>query len=150
MKRLLAITLLLMWAAPRTGAQAPKSGPEQELIALENSWSQASVKRDGAVLPRFYAEEYIFTDEDGVVSTKTKEIANITGGVFKLNSYKFENMAVHVYGEVAIVTGQNTIKGTWEDIERDISGPYRFTDVFVRRDGRWQCVASQASRIAAK
>jgi ketosteroid isomerase-like protein len=55
-----------------------------------------------------------------------------------------------VYGEVAVVTGKNTIKGTWEDIERDISGPYRFTDVFVRRDGRWQCVASQASRIAGK
>jgi ketosteroid isomerase-like protein len=150
MKRLLAVALLLMWAAPRSGAQAPKGGPEQELIALENSWSQASVKRDGAALPRFYADEYIFTDEDGVVSNKTKEIANITGGVFKLNSFKFENIAVHVYGEVAVVTGKNTIKGTWEDIERDISGPYRFTDVFVRRDGRWQCVASQASRIAGK
>src|SRR5262249_42566689 len=92
MKRLLAIALLLVWAAPRSGAQAPKSGPEQELIAIENKWSQASVKRDGAALPRFYADEYIFTDEDGVVSNKTREIANITGGVFKLNSYKFENM----------------------------------------------------------
>ena len=150
MKRLLVIALLLVWAAPRSGAQAPKSGPEQELIALENNWSQASVKRDGAVLPRFYADEYIFTNEDGVVTNKAKEIANITGGTFKLNAYKFENMAVRVYGNVAVVTGQNTIKGTWEDIERDISGPYRFTDVFVKREGRWQCVASQASRIAEK
>ena len=35
----------------------------------------------------------------------------------------------------------------WEDLQRDMNGTYRFTDVFVRRDGRWQCVASQASRL---
>jgi ketosteroid isomerase-like protein len=150
MKRLLVVALLLIWAAPRSGAQAPKGGAEQELIALENAWSQASVTRDKAALPRFYADEYIFTDPDGVVSDKAKEIANITGGMFKLNSFKFDHMAVHIYGDVAVVTGQNTIKGTWEDIERDTNGPYRFTDVFVMRDGRWQCVASQASRVTGK
>ena len=64
--------------------------------------------------------------------------------------FKFDDMKVHVYGNVAVVTGRNTIKGVWEDIEHDISGPYRFTDVFVKRDGRWQCVASQSSRIDLK
>lgn len=66
-----------------------------------------------------------------------------------VTAFKFSDMKVHVYGDVAVVTGQNTIKGTWEDIPRNISGPYRFTDVFVKRAGRWQCVASQSSRITA-
>jgi len=149
MKRLSVFALMMALAVPRSWAQAP-SGAEQELIALENDWSQASVKRDGTALQRFYADEYLFTDQDGVVSNKTKEISNITGGMFQLISYKFEDMRVHVYGDVAVVTGRNTIKGTWEDIKRDISGPYRFTDVFVKRNGRWQCVASQASRITGK
>jgi ketosteroid isomerase-like protein len=149
-KIFLAVLLILASVAPRSwAAQAP--GPsEQELIALENDWSQAAVKRDGAALQRFYADEYIFTDENGVVSNKTQEILNLTNGIFRLTSYKFEDVKVRVYGDVAVVTGRNTIKGIWEDVKRDISGPYRFTDVFVKRNGRWQCVASQSSAVAAK
>jgi ketosteroid isomerase-like protein len=149
MKILSVVILMVVSVAPRSWAQAPKPS-EQELIALENDWSQAAVKRDGTALQRFYADEYIFTDENGVVSNKTKEILNLTNGIFRLTSYKFEDVKVRVYGDVAVVTGQNTIKGIWEDVKRDISGPYRFTDVFVRRNGRWQCVASQSSAVAAR
>ena len=150
MKILTGFMLMMALAAPRGwAAQAPAS-TERELTKLENDWSQAAVKRDGAALQRFYADEYIFTDENGVVSGKTKEIADISTGMFRLTSYKFEDMKVHVYGDVAVVTGRNTIKGTWEDIKRDISGPYRFTDVFVKRNGQWQCVASQSSQITGK
>ena len=143
----MAVAVALM-VAP-AAAQTPVN-PEQELIKLESDWSQASIKRDGASLQQFYSDEYLFTDADGVTSTKSKEIANLTSGMFRLTAYKFEDVKVHVYGDVAVVTGRNTIKGVWEDIKRDVSGPYRFTDVFVRRNGRWQCVASQSSRVTEK
>lgn len=149
MKILSGLVLTMALAVPQSWAEAPKA-PEQELIKLENDWSQAAVKRDRAALPRFYADEYIFTDEDGAVSDKAKDIADISSGAFRLTSYKFEDLKVHIYGDVAVVTGRNTITGIWEQIERDISGPYRFTDVFVKRNGRWQCVASQASRITER
>ena len=126
---------------------AAQTTPEQELLKLENDWSQASMKRDATALARFYADEYIFTDADGVVTNKAKELKNLTSGAFRLKSYKFDDVKVRKYGDIAIVTGRNTITGVWEDINRDISGPYRFTDIFVKRDGRWQCVASQSSRI---
>ena len=152
MKTVAGITLAVVLAASAVAAGAGQvpAGPEQALVTLENDWSQASIKRDGAKLQQFYADEYVFTDADGMTSTKAKEIANLTSGAFRLTAYKFEDVKVRVYGEVAVVTGRNNIKGTWEDIERDISGPYRFTDVFVRRNGRWQCVASQSSRITEK
>jgi ketosteroid isomerase-like protein len=149
MKRIAMITLAMTLATAAGAGQTP-IGPEQALVKLENDWSQASIKRDGVTLQQFYADEYLFTDADGVISTKAKEIANLTSGAFRLTAYKFEDVKVHLYGEVAVVTGRNTIKGVWEDIERDVSGPYRFTDVFVRRNGRWQCVASQSSRITEK
>ena len=131
-----------------TSAQAPSV--TQDLQKLENDWSQASMRRDAAALRGFYADEYQFTDADGVVTGKAKELDNLTNGAFRLTAYKFDDLKVRAYGDVAVVTGQNTIKGVWEDIHRDISGPYRFTDVFVKRDGRWQCVASQSSRITEK
>jgi ketosteroid isomerase-like protein len=140
-----AVALMGTLAAAQTPANS-----EQELVKVENDWSQASMKRDGAALQRFYADDYQFTDADGVTSTKAKEITNLTSGAFRLTAYKFEDMKVRVYGDVAVVTGRNTIKGVWEDIKRDISGPYRFTDVFVRRNGSWQCVTSQSSRVTEK
>jgi ketosteroid isomerase-like protein len=149
MRVLTGLAILMMLVVPRSWAQAPNPS-EQELITLENDWSQAAVKRDGTALQRFYADEYIFTDEDGVISNKAKEMANITSGEFRLTSFKFEDLKVHLYSDVAVVTGQNTIKGMWAAINSDVSGPYRFTDVFVKRGGRWQCVASQSSRIAQK
>ena len=57
-------------------------------------------------------------------------------------------MKVHVYGDTAVVTGLNTIKSTLNG--KDTSGAYRFTDVFVKRDSRWQVVATQASSVQKK
>ena len=149
MKALSGLAVVLALTAVPGTAPTP-TGSEQELLKVEHAWSQAVVNRDGAALQRFYAEEYVFTDADGIVTNKSQEMKNITSGSFRLSSYKFDDVRVRVYGEVAVVVGQNTIKGGWEDITRDVSGPYRFTDVFVSREGRWQCVASQASRIAEK
>jgi ketosteroid isomerase-like protein len=149
MKILSGVVLMMALAVPGGWAQTPNTS-EQELTRLENDWSQAVVRRDGTALQRFYADEYIFTDEKGVVWNKAKEIADISSGAFRLTSYKFDDLKVHNYGDVAVVTGRNTIKGLWENVKRDISGPYRFTDVFVKRAGRWQCVASQSSRITER
>jgi ketosteroid isomerase-like protein len=114
-------------ALPRSWAQTQPTSPEQTVIALETSWSQAAIARDRAVLDRFYADEYVFTNEDGVTTNKAKEIANITSGTFRLTAFKFNDLKVHVYGDVAVVT-----------------------DVFVKRNSRWQCVASQSSRITPR
>jgi ketosteroid isomerase-like protein len=146
MKTFASFLLMTVLGAPAAWAQAP-AGPEQALLTVETEWSQAAVNRDRAKLDRFYADEYVFTNEDGVTSNKAKEIANITSGTFRLISFKFSDLKVHIYGDVALVTGQNNITGRWEDIAKDVSGPYRFTDVFVKRGGSWQCVASQSSRI---
>jgi ketosteroid isomerase-like protein len=146
MKRFASLLLMSVLGTPGAWAQTP-AGPEQALLNVETAWSQAAVNRDRARLEPFYADEYIFTNEDGLASNKAKEIADITSGTFRLTSFRFSDLKVHLYGAVALVTGQNTITGRWEDIGKDISGPYRFTDVFVKRSGRWQCVASQSSRV---
>src|SRR5437773_6288883 len=108
MKILYGLAIMLAMVVPQSQAQTRTVG-EQELINLENAWSQAAVNRDSAALQHFYAKEYIFTDADGAVTTKDQELANITGGVFKLTAYNFEDMNVHVYGNFAVVTGRNTI-----------------------------------------
>ena len=47
-------------------------------------------------------------------------------------------------GEAAIKNGKYKDPNTKKTI--DISGEYRFLDVYARRNGKWQVVASQATK----
>jgi len=59
-----------------------------------------------------------------------------------------DEMKVRVYGDTAVVTGQSTVKGIFKT--QDISGKYRWTDVFVKRDGKWQIVNAQLTPVQAQ
>ena len=58
------------------------------------------------------------------------------------------DVKVRLYGDTAVVTGLGTRSGTRSGVafkDRKV----RWTDTFVKRDGRWQCVASQGTIVAA-
>jgi ketosteroid isomerase-like protein len=150
MKSIYGVAVMLLLAGHHTEAQTLNAA-EQEVLKVENDWNQALVKRDTASLQQFYADEYLYTDPDGLVWDKAKDLANLTSGsAARLSAYKLDDTRVRMYGDVAVVTGRNTIKGVFERVYSDVSGAYRFTDVFVKRNGRWQCIASQASRIVER
>ena len=144
---LIAMMIAVLIGVMQVFPQA-QSAAQQELIKLENAWSEAVVKQDAAALERLYASEYLSTDPEGATFNKTQDIANVKTGAFKMTAYKLEDLKVNIYGETAVVTGRNTIKATYQG--KDVSGAYRFTDVFVKRSGQWQCVATQGSLVAKK
>lgn len=145
MKRILAAAVLAMLVAPAARAQAP-SAAEQELIKLENAWSTAWQKRDVAALDRLCAAEYLSTDSDGKTTTKAQDLQDVKDPTTTLTSFKLENLKVHIYSDAfAVVTGSNTEQATFKG--KDDSGTFMFTDVFVKRDGRWQVVATQSSKV---
>ena len=118
---------------------------QQALLGLERQWWDAIVRRDQAFSERIVADDYTFTDPTGAVHDRQADIENARSGAVVIESAQLDDLSVRVYGETAVVTARNTVKG--RAMGQDISGPYRFLDVFVRRDGRWQCVASQMTRI---
>jgi ketosteroid isomerase-like protein len=126
-------------------AQAPGAA-EKELIDLENHWGEVTVKSDVPALERLYSDEYLAIDPAGAIFTKAQDIANVKSGNFKLATFKLDDVKVKIHGEMGVVTGRNTIKATY--MGKDISGAYRFTDVFVKRAGRWQVLSTQGTAIA--
>ena len=110
MKHISIVVVAALLYAPVGRAQSANA-VEQELIKVENGWSDAVVKRDGPALQRLYADEYLYTDSDGVVRSKSQDIADITSGRAKIASFALDDLKVHVYGETAVVTGRNTLKG---------------------------------------
>jgi ketosteroid isomerase-like protein len=121
---------------------------EQTLLQLERDWEQANAKNDVAALERILAPEYVSTDSDGRLTTRAEGLARRKSGQVKFTAFTQDDYQTHVIGDAAIVTGRSTIKGTRDG--KDWSGQERWTDVFVRRNGRWQAVATHSSRIAAR
>ena len=153
MKRFPWLSLVIFACLSFAAAQSNKNSEQQpgkteaELMQLERDIGDANVRRDKAFFERVEADEFVFTDSGGGVTTKAKDVASLDkpAGEFKLVSYVVEDMHVRVYGKTAVVTGRTTT--TLRGKDREVVNRSRFTDVFVKRDGRWQLVAGHSSRI---
>ena len=69
----------------------------------------------------------------------------MSSGDLKFQSIVVSDLTIHVYGKTAVAAGTATLKGSFKG--QDISGTYRYTDVWVKRNGKWQVVASQATKV---
>jgi ketosteroid isomerase-like protein len=143
-----AVLVLAVGTQSQTPAQTKSGSAEQELLELEQDWANAEVKADLAFLDRILAEDWVFTDPEGAVSTKAQDLAALKSGEYVITSMVIDDMKARVYGDAAVVTGRSTSKETFKG--KDISGLYRWTDTWIKKAGRWQCVATHVSMIAQK
>lgn len=118
---------------------------EQELVKLENDWCQAYLAKDVKALGRIEADNWICTTWEGEVLGRTEDMADVETGTYAATEFKVENLKVQVHGDTAVVSGRQTEKATYKG--KDASGVFRITDTWLRRDGRWQCIASHLSKI---
>ena len=121
-------------------------GAQAELERLEKERAEAVIKGDTAALDKMTADDYMLTDVNGKMRSKSETMEAIKSGAIKLTSNDIDDVKVHVYGNAAVVTGRSTAKGTIDG--KEMEGPVRFTRVYVRRNGTWQSVAFQQTRIS--
>ncbi len=151
MKYLALFLLLIAVLCAAVSGQAIKPTKQNKLAAevtqLERDIGQANIRRDKAFFERVEADEFIFTDSAGGITTKAEDVASLDKpvGDFKLVSYDVGDIKVTVYGQTAVVTGLTTTVSRGKD--REVTTRNRFTDVFVKRKGWWQIVAGHSSRI---
>ena len=117
----------------------------QELVRIETAWRKARMDGDIAFLERLYAKELRFQGADGSVIERDTDISLFASGKIRPEFIEAEDLRVSRYRDVAVVTGVDHLKGTYNGVPGE--GRVRFTHVYVRRDGRWQLVASQGTWI---
>jgi ketosteroid isomerase-like protein len=128
----------------RPGMTAETSGPAvDQLKQLEQDWAKAAMNKDKQLYSRLEAPDYKFVMPDGKVRGRDEDLTALANSSYSQNSVS--DLDVRVYGDTAVVTGLAQIKGT--ENGKDISGSYRFTDVWVKRDGNWQAVNTTAARL---
>src|SRR5262245_9147476 len=145
--RVLLLTALVMVLAVPALAQPHKGDHEaDEILKVELAWNRALERGDAKALDRIWAEEFIDTSFDGTVTTKEEDLAAVASGDLVYQSSKVRDLVIHVFEKkFAVVTGHWTAVGQFKGV--DVSGEFRYTDTYVKRDGRWQAVASQITRI---
>jgi ketosteroid isomerase-like protein len=127
---------------------------EAELRKIEQDWANAYKTKDAATVRRIVADDAMLTAPDGTIGTKNDEIQMAETGAFSADSWESVDVKVTVLdGDAAFVTGRTVVKNgklkTPKDQKTiDISGEYRFLDVYARRNGQWQAVAGQVTKIA--
>lgn len=145
MKRFMQVAAIAMLvSAPVLAAETGKV--EEALMQTERTLADSLLKHDSAPFEKTLGDSFVFVAPDGALQERSAFIADLGNGNLKITSTTNEDMTVRVYGDAAVVSYRSTDKGTYKDT--DISGQYRWTDVFVKQKGQWRIVATQGTRIA--
>jgi ketosteroid isomerase-like protein len=115
----------------------------RQLEAIEERLASTWKARDCAGWGALLSDDWSVTHIDAQVITKEQALEMCRSGPPVTSSV--DQVAVRSYGDTAVVTGRTkaTASGTVP-----LTVTLRFTDVFVRRDGRWIAVASHATRLS--
>ena len=112
-----------------------------EIIALENRRIEAMIKGDIQALEEILADDLIYTHTTARLDTKTSFIEAISSGRSNYRSVEREDVKVRQFGDTAVVTGHAKFHVGDNKFEA------RFLDVYAKRDGVWQMVAWQSTKL---
>ena len=120
---------------------------EEALKDNENRWEAATAKHDVATVSSMVADDFIGVYLDGKITSRSGVIGEVKKDRDTYSSAVNEKLTVHTYGpNVAVVVGTAHEKGTAKD-GKPFDRKLRFTDTWVERGGRWQCVASEVMKV---
>lgn len=125
---------------------AMSANDEQTLRRLNEERDRALERNDTAALARIMSDDYATINPFGELRTKAQVLADIKSGAVKNTAFKSSDVQVRLYGNAAVLTGQ--VKRQAVDHERTADGQFRFMRVYVKRNGQWQNVANQMTKIA--
>ena len=146
---LIACTVGALAATGAAAAQAqPGATDEQTLVELERAWNDAFYKKDIEFLDSLLAEEFVATYDDGSLGDRNRELELSAAFNQRVISATQEDFTVRVYGDTGVVWFTLRLVGIRQGERAEVA--FRYTDVWVRRDGRWQCVSTQSTRIGRR
>ena len=145
---LLCCILTAAGAVTATASQGRVQSDQEVLIALEQGWNEAFYRKDAAFIKNLLADEFVATYEDGARGDKAGELALAAGFNQKVESAIQDEFTVKVYRDTAVVWFTLHLVGIMQGQREDLT--LRYTDVWVVRDGRWQCVSTHSTKVNSK
>ncbi len=136
------------WVSTASGSRPQEVESDQEvLVELERQWNEALYRKDLEVIERILADEFMATYQDGSRGDKAKELALTAEFDQAVESAIQDEFTVRVYRDTAVVSFTLNLVGFRQGQRTELT--LRYTDVWIIRDGRWQCVSSHSTRVTA-
>ncbi len=146
--RSLCLAAIATTLVPFAAAAQDVKSDQQILIELERAWDAAFHRQDAKFIETLLADEFIATYGDGSRGDKAKELSLVADNKQQVDSRRLDEFIVKTFGNTAVVWFTQILVGPVNGKPTEIR--YRYVDVWVMRDGRWQAVASQSTRVNAK
>lgn len=118
-----------------------------ELVRVETEWSRALASNDVEAMSRYMAEDWVLIAPDGNAISKPNFLALVRSGDLVHDKMELSEVNARVYGDAAVVTAKAWSGGLFQgkrflELERS-------SDVFVKKESRWQCVLTHLSKLVS-
>jgi uncharacterized protein (TIGR02246 family) len=134
-----------VWNSDQPVSGATPNGVEEEaLYQLERDWAAANLKKDTAVVGKFLANDFV-SNFNGRTQNKRQVMDEMGTNPAKIESGENHEMKAVVFGDMAVIHGLYVEKSTTGG--KDTSQQVRWTEVYAKRDGRWQCVTQYLTKV---
>lgn len=132
-------------AAARTSIA--ETATSQQLTQMVRDFLAAVPRGDRQIFDTFFADDVIYTRSAGVTVDKNEILRNI--GVRAANepnaTYEADDFTIHPYGNMAVVNFR-LVQHNEQDGKKE-TNYFRNTGTFLKRNGKWQVVAWQATKV---
>ena len=120
---------------------------EKEVLKLEEELTRTEMRLDVDALDRIYADDIMVTAPIGLCVNKAAVMAEVrqANDKAKVERYDKDDLKVRAYGDTAVTSYRMTAEATFEGTE--IKRHFCITNVWMRREGRWQIVARHTANL---
>ncbi len=150
LRSIFCVVLLFPVSLYAQGTSATATATEAAICQTFRQYDAALRTGDPKAVAPYWADEYVFINPAGERLTKAQRLQNLRAARTAFDSLapKTRNEEFQIYGEVAVYRTITRIAGKYSG--KSHAGEYRALVVLVRRDNRWQQVASQLTRIGGQ
>ncbi len=142
LKFLVIIFILLQ----SSGLVAQQPTAEQQIQEASKVYEQALTQKNEPFLKSILADNFILTTASGKVLTKKDMLLNLTKEGTKYEKFESSEVRISVLNDAAIETGKVHTVGI--RVGKKIAETTRYTDFWVKIQGKWLLLAEHSSFIA--
>ena len=118
---------------------------EEEIRRLNVEEPEAFVHKDPKTLARLWSDDFVVTNPLNKFVNKQQVLGMVQSGFLVITSYDRQIEYLHLYGDTAIVAGNETVVWGGKMPNAGKTEHLRFTGVWMKQLGRWQEVARHAN-----
>ena len=120
----------------------------EEVRRLDAEISVATWSGDAEWFEQNVADDYVLVTPGGTMRSKRDVIRELSTPGLKMDPFEPSEVSVRLYGDTAVVTGRMLQRFTLGGMR--YSNDLRYTDVYVRKKGRWVLVSGHTSLVAQR